>query len=373
MPTTTDRPSEAEAGSAPLAGHDLRAPIRFVDADGCLTQRGGERPVDLDLARVLYRDMVRARFLDREAVALQRQGELSLWLQCEGQEAAQVGSVHALAAHDHVFPSYREHAVGLVRGLSPAELLSQWRGVAHAGWDPFEHRYHFYSLVLGTQTLHAAGYALGCQLDGDDAVTVVYFGDGAASQGDVSEAFNWAATMSLPILFVCQNNQWAISTPTAKQFSAPLHTRAAGFGLRSWWVDGNDALAVHAVTKEAVDGIRAGKGPAFIEAETYRVGGHSTSDDPKRYRTQEELEGWRRRDPLARLRVLLGDLGVAGQWFAEVDEEGRALAMRTRDECRSLQAPDLAELFAEVYAEAHPVLEERAAYEAFSSLVEGGA
>lgn len=373
MPTSTARPIDAEAESASLAAPNLRSPIQFVDADGRLTQRGGERPVDLDLARVLYRDMVRARFLDREAVALQRQGELSLWLQCEGQEAAQVGSVHALAAHDHVFPSYREHAVGLVRGLTPAELLAQWRGVAHAGWDPFEHRYHFYSLVLGTQTLHAAGYALGCLLDGEDAVTVVYFGDGAASQGDVSEAFNWAATMSLPILFVCQNNQWAISTPTTKQFSAPLHTRAAGFGLRSWWVDGNDALAVHAVTKEAVDGIRAGKGPAFIEAETYRVGGHSTSDDPKRYRTQEELDGWRRRDPLTRLRVLLEYHGVGGEWFDEVDEAGRALATRTRDECRSLHAPGLAELFAEVYAEVHPVLQERVAHQAFTSAVGGGA
>lgn len=346
------------------------APIRFVEHDGELTAVGRERGVDLELARVLYRDMVLARALDREAVALQRQGELGLWLQCEGQEAAQVGSTRALADRDHVFPSYREHAVGLVRGLTPGELLAQWRGVAHAGWDAAERNVHFYSLVLGTQTLHATGYALGCKLDGTDAVTVVYFGDGAASQGDVSEAFNWAAVMSLPIVFVCQNNQWAISTPTSAQYATPLHVRAAGFGLRSWWVDGNDALAVHAVTTEAVEGVRAGRGPALVEAETYRIGGHSTSDDPKRYRSAGELEAWRGRDPLNRLRGLLERQGTDADWFAEVDAAGRALAARTRDEAKALQPPDLAELFSEVYAEPHPVERQRAAHEAFVRAVE---
>lgn len=346
-------------------------PVQLVTPDGALTDLGASRRVDVDLARTLFRDMALARALDQEAVALQRQGELGLWLQCEGQEAAQAGSARALRDSDHIFPSYREHAVGLVRGLAPAQLLAQWRGVTHAGWDPFEHRYHFYSLVLGTQTLHAAGYALGCKLEGEDSVTVVYFGDGAASQGDVNEAFNWATTMSLPILFVCQNNQWAISTPTSKQFDAPLHARATGFGLRSWWVDGNDALAVHAVTTDAVESIRAGKGPAFIEAETYRVGGHSTSDDPRRYRTDEELEAWRRRDPITRLGVLLERLGVAAAWFEEVDAESRALALRARQECRALEAPDLADLFVEVYAEPHPVERERDTHRAFSALLEG--
>lgn len=347
------------------------SPIQFVEPRGRLTAAGRDQGVDLKLARVLYRDMLLARSLDREAVALQRQGELGLWLQCEGQEAAQVASVRALDDRDHVFPSYREHAVGLVRGLTPGQLLAQWRGVAHAGWDPFERNFHFYSLVLGTQTLHAAGYALGCKLDGADVVTVVYFGDGSASQGDVSEAFNWAATMSLPILFFCQNNQWAISTPTSKQYGAALHHRASGFGLRSWWVDGNDALAVHAVTSEAVEGIRAGKGPALIEAETYRIGGHSTSDDPTRYRTSEELESWRGRDPIERLRALMEPLGVEARWFAEVESEGRALAARTREECRALEPPNLSELFGEVYAESHPVSRERATYEEFVELVEG--
>ncbi len=353
-------------------GITAASPIRLVDEHGELTEAGRDRRFDIETVRTLYRDMVLARSLDREAVALQRQGELGLWLQGEGQEAAQVGSARALAARDHIFPSYREHAVGLVRGLTPSDLLAQWRGVAHAGWDPSDHNLHFYSLVLGTQTLHAIGYALGCQLDGVDAVTVVYFGDGAASQGDVNEAFNWAATMSLPVLFVCQNNQWAISTPASKQSGSAVHQRAVGFGLRSWWVDGNDVLAMHAVTSEAVDSIRQGQGPALIEAETYRIGGHSTSDDPNRYRTPDELEAWRRRDPIERVRLLLAGMGVDGDWFADVDAAGQALAERTREECRALAAPDLGELFGEVYAEPHPIERERAAYESFVAVVEGG-
>jgi 2-oxoisovalerate dehydrogenase E1 component alpha subunit len=355
--------------SARPAPETAATPYRLVDEDGAPTDPG--RPLDVVLARTLYRDMVLARALDRAAVALQRQGELGLWLQCEGQEAAQVGSARALDDGDHVFPSYREHAVGLVRGLTPGEVLSQWRGVTHAGWDPAAHRYHFNSLVLGTQTLHATGYALGCRLAGDDTVTVVYFGDGAASQGDVNEAFNWAVTMALPVLFFCQNNQWAISTPTAKQFGTPLHHRAAGFGLRSWWVDGNDALAVHAVTSEAVESVRQGKGPAFVEAETYRIGGHSTSDDPKRYRSAEELEAWQARDAVRRLRRLLSAHGTDEGWFGGVDDEGRALAERTRRECRALEGPELAELFAEAYAEPHPVLRQRDAHAAYVAAVAG--
>jgi 2-oxoisovalerate dehydrogenase E1 component subunit alpha len=371
-PPMTPASSAVPVEPAGIRPGDLlgQLPVQFVDPNGRLTATGRNHPLDIGLARGLYRDMVLARFLDREAVALQRQGELGLWLQCEGQEAAQVGSVRALADRDHIFPSYREHAAGLARGLGPGELLAQWRGVAHAGWDPFKQNFHFYSLVLGTQTLHATGYALGCKLDGADAVTVVYFGDGSASQGDVNEALNWAATMSLPILFFCQNNQWAISTPTSKQSGTPLHQRAAGFGLRSWWVDGNDALAVHAVTAEAVEGIRSGKGPAFIEAETYRIGGHSTSDDPKRYRTPQELESWKSRDPIDRLRIVLEDHEVERDWFGAVESEGHALAAKTREECKALQAPDLADLFSEVYAEPHPVERERAAYESFVHLVE---
>ncbi|MDF2467768.1 MAG: Pyruvate dehydrogenase component subunit alpha [Rhodococcus erythropolis] len=342
------------------------APTRFVDASGVLTDAGQEFGVDIELAKVLHRDMARARRLDQEALALQRQGELGLWLQSWGQEAAQVGSMRALRETDYVFPSYREHAAAMVRGIKPDELLAQWRGAAHGGWDSAKYNFHFNSLVLGTQTLHATGYAMGRQLDGADSVVVAYFGDGAASQGDVNEAFNWAAARRLPVVFFCQNNQWAISTPSAQQYAASVHQRAAGFGLRSYFVDGNDALAVHEVTRSAVARVRLGHGPALIEAVTFRMAGHSTSDDPKKYRQASEFEAWDARDPLRRSRVLLTNSGVPESFFATLDQELDELAIETRAACRAIVAPDLDELFETVYADPHPTLvaqrAQRAAY-----------
>ncbi|MEU8335081.1 thiamine pyrophosphate-dependent dehydrogenase E1 component subunit alpha [Micromonospora tulbaghiae] len=319
------------------------------------------------LTRDLYRGMRLARRLDDEAFALQRQGELGLWLQCRGQEAAQVGSVAAVRADDYVFPSYREHAAALWRGIGPADLLRQWRGVAHSGWDPEPYSFHIYTLVLAAQLLHATGYALGVQRDGSDTVVVTYFGDGAASEGDASEAMNIAAVNAAPMVFFCQNNQWAISTPTASQTRTPIHRRGAGFGLRSEWVDGNDVLAVYAVTSAVTAHARSGNGPAIVEATTYRMGGHSTSDDPTRYRTDDELEAWRARDPLARVEALMRAEGWSDEAFlGEIQAEADELADRTRRECLALEAPDLADAFATVLADVPPLLwEERDAFVAY--------
>ncbi|MBB5115906.1 thiamine pyrophosphate-dependent enzyme [Micromonospora echinospora] len=353
---TTDLPRAAEGWT------------QLVTPDGRL-----HPDVDVDrdalghLTRDLYRGMRLARRLDDEAFALQRQGELGLWLQCRGQEAAQVGSVAAVRADDYVFPSYREHAAALWRGIGPADLLRQWRGVAHSGWDPEPYSFHIYTLVLAAQLLHATGYALGVQRDGSDMVVVTYFGDGAASEGDASEAMNIAAVNNAPMVFFCQNNQWAISTPAASQTRTPIHRRGAGFGLRSEWVDGNDVLAVYAVTSAVTEHARAGSGPAIVEATTYRMGGHSTSDDPTRYRTDDELEAWRARDPLARVEALMraegwSDEAFLGQIQAEADE----LADRTRRECLALAAPDLADAFATVLSDVPQLLrEERDAFVAY--------
>jgi len=336
-------------------------PIQFVTPDGRLTDRGRAHGVDLVATQGLYRDMFLARRLDAEALALQRQGELGLWLMSLGQEAAQVGSIRALRETDYVFPSYREHAAALARGIGPADLLRQWRGVSHAGWDPRPHRFHFYSLVLGTQTLHATGYAMGVTRDGTDEIVMTYFGDGASSEGDVSEALNWAGVMAAPIVFFCQNNHWAISTRDAQQTRTRLAQRAAAFGLASYLVDGNDVLAVRAVTAQAAAGVRNGNGPAFIEAETYRMAGHSTSDDPRRYRDEAEVDLWRARDPLQRVRTLLEDFGTDPAFFKELDDEAEDLAVATRQACLSMPDPDMAEFFGTVYADRHPLMERQAA------------
>ena len=210
-----------------------------------------------------------------------------------GQEAAQVGSIRALRDTDYIFPSYREHASALARGIGPADLPAAVAGGFARRLGSAPHRFHFYSLVLGTQTLHATGYAMGVQRDGTDEIVMTYFGDGASSEGDVSEALNWASVMAAPVLFFCQNNHWAISTPDSQQSRTRLAQRAAAFGLESYLVDGNDVLAVHAVTATASANVRSGHGPAFIEAKTYRMAGHSTSDDPTKYRDQAEVDLWR--------------------------------------------------------------------------------
>src|SRR3954468_9481892 len=204
----------------------------------------------------LYRDLVLVRGLDTEAIALQRQGELGLWTSLRGQEAAQIGAGRALRAHDMAFPSYREHGVAWCRGVDPLDLLGLWRGSSPGGVDPHQHKFAPYTIVIGAQTLHAVGYAMGVVRDRavatgnveHDTAVLVCLGDGAMSQGDVSEAFVWAAAQDLPVVFFCQNNQWAISAPVEVQSRAPLHRRSAGFGFPGVRVDGNDVLASLAVT-----------------------------------------------------------------------------------------------------------------------------
>ncbi len=336
-------------------------PVRLLHPDGTyLPDPRWPLEVTDELCRHLHRRMRLARRFDDEALALQRQGELGLWLQSLGQEAAQVGSITALRPDDHVFPSYREHAAALCRGIEPAELLVQWRGNRHSGWDPARYRFHIYTLVLAAQLPHATGYAMGVQRDGTDEIVAAYLGDGASSEGEANEAFNWAAAAEVPLLFFCQNNQWAISTPARLQMRSPLHQRARGFGLAGHLVDGNDVLAVHAVTTGVAAEIRAGGGPALIEATTYRMAGHSTSDDPGRYRTAGELDDWRTRDPIARLEAFMTSRG----WLDDtvrtaVDDECEALAREVRTVCRALAPGEFTDAFATVLARETPLLAEQ--------------
>ncbi len=322
---------------------------------------------DVDI-KGMYRDMVLVRRIDTEAVALQRQGELGLWASLLGQEAAQVGSGRALSARDMAFPSYREHGVAWCRGVEPERLLALFRGATHGGWNPEEHKFHLYTIVIGDQTLHATGYAMGIQRDcAEDEAVIVYFGDGATSQGDVSEAFCWAGVFNAPVVFFCQNNQWAISAPPERQSRIPLYQRASGFGFPGVRVDGNDVLACYAVTRQALRAAREGQGPTLIEAYTYRMGAHTTTDDPTRYRLASELETWRLRDPIERVRAYLARTGQADSaFFEEVAGEADELAARLRAACVAMPDPAPLAIFDHVYAGHSAILdEERAQFAAY--------
>ncbi|MBB4915268.1 pyruvate dehydrogenase (acetyl-transferring) E1 component subunit alpha [Streptosporangium saharense] len=317
--------------------------------------------------RSLYRDLVIVRRLDEEALALARQGELAVWPSLRGQEAAQVGSARALLPGDMAFPSYREHGVAWCRGVDPVRELGSFRGINHAGWDPREHNLHLPTIVIGSQVLHATGYAMGVQRDGAEDAVIAYFGDGATSEGDVNEAFAWAAVQNAPIVFFCQNNQWAISEPTERQSRVPLHRRADGFGFPGVRVDGNDVLACLAVTARALDDARSGLGPTLVEAFTYRMGAHTTTDDPGRYRPRAEAEAWLLKDPVDRVKTHLLSSGAADEAFlAEVEAEAARIGTDMRTRCRELPDPDLDELWDNVYAAEHPLVEdERARFAAY--------
>ena len=324
--------------------------------------------IDAEELKSLYRDLVIVRRIDFEAIALQRQGELGIWASLLGQEAAQVGSGRALTSRDMAFPTYREHGVAWCRGLDPAKLLELYRGVSHGGWDPKEHNFHLYTIVIGSQTLHATGYAMGIQRDGavgeDGEAVIVYFGDGATSQGDVNEAFIWASVNNAPIVFFCQNNQWAISEPLERQSRQPLYQRARGFGFPGVRVDGNDVLASLAVTRKAMQAAREGQGPTLIEAFTYRMGAHTTTDDPTRYRLSAELESWKLKDPIERVKqYLIRSEQAEMSFFDEVEAEATRVGARVRAACLDMPDPAPTTMFDNVLvAETRQLAAERAEF-----------
>ncbi|MBW4032160.1 MAG: pyruvate dehydrogenase (acetyl-transferring) E1 component subunit alpha [Acidobacteria bacterium] len=328
-----------------------------------------------------HRQMVVMRRFDTEAGNLQRQGQLALWIPSIGQEGAQVGSGYAAAPQDHIFPAYREHAVGRIRGLDPMRLIEMLRGLSHGGWVPSETgNFHLYTLVIGSQSLHATGYAMGIALDklngnasgasdqDTDAAVLVYYGDGASSQGDVSEAMIFAASYQTPQVFFLQNNHWAISVPVERQSRTPLYLRGTGFGIPSVQIDGNDVLASYAVTSQGLLDARSGRGPRYIEALTYRMGAHTSSDDPSKYRENDEVAYWGARDPITRYEAYLRGKGVGDDFFSEVAEEAEDLAAEVRARTMTLQDPPTTKIFEHVYTDAHPLVDAQrdwlAAYEA---------
>jgi pyruvate dehydrogenase E1 component alpha subunit len=375
--TDTDDRREAQA-EAVLGDPDVPM-VQLLRPDGTL----GTDPVFSEYAARLdagklkgfYADMAKIRRFDVEATALQRQGQLALWVPLTGQEAAQIGSGRASQPQDYIFPTYREHGVALTRNVDLAELLRQFRGVSNGGWNPKDTNFHLYTLVLAAQTPHAVGYAMGVQREqklnptGEKAAVMVYFGDGASSEGDVHESMVFASSFNAPVVFFCQNNHWAISVPTTVQTRIPLSNRAKGYGFPGIRVDGNDVIAVHAVTEWALDRARRGESPVLIEAFTYRVGAHTTADDPTKYRGSEEEAQWRAKDPLERLEKYLRAEGLADDaFFEQVKADGDELAAYVRKTIHDLETPDIRQAFANTYAEAHPlVAEELAWFEDYSA------
>jgi pyruvate dehydrogenase E1 component alpha subunit len=332
-------------------------PVRILEADGSVV---GD--VDVGLApeqlRALYRHMVRARRLDRECMALQRQGELTVYPPFEGQEAAQIGSAYALGREDWAFPTFRELAAAIVRGVDPVQYLAYHRGTWHGGpYDPRATRFGPICVPVATQICHAVGVAMGLRMDGSDGCALAYFGDGSASEGDFHEGANLAAVFGAPAILFCQNNGWAISVPTGLQTAGEIWERARGLGFPGVRVDGNDVLAVYRVTSEAVQRARAGEGPTLIEALTYRLGPHTTADDAARYRDEDEVERWRAFDPIGRYRAWLLAAGHADEAFvAEVDEEAAAWVGEVRAGITSSEPPPAEWVFDWTFADAGPEL-----------------
>lgn len=365
-------PADSEPTLQLIAPDGTRTPHPELDA-----ALADVTPDDL---RRFYRDMVMVRAADNEATHLQRQGQLGLWASAIGQEGAQIGAGHGSRPQDYLVPTYREHGIAWARGVEPWKLFEPWRGINHCGWDPRELNTHPYMIVLGAQAPHAVGYAMGLVRDGmvgqgdphTDTAVLALFGDGASSEGEVSESFTWAASFELPVVFYSQNNQWAISTATSVQTRVPLAQRSRGWGIPSVRVDGNDVLAVYAVTRLAMDAARAGEGPRFIEALTYRMGAHTTSDDASIYRGKSEEDEWSERDPIRRLAAYLDSINeIDSDFVDQCDTEGHDLAMSLHHHIHGLQDPDIATMFDHVYADEHPLVEqERAGFTRYMSQFE---
>jgi pyruvate dehydrogenase E1 component alpha subunit len=339
-------------------------PVRFLTDEGApargRTTYPEPSPELLDRA---YRAMVIGRRFDAQATALTKQGRLAVYPSSHGQEACQVGAVLALAADDWLFPTYRDSVALVTRGIDPVEVLSLLRGDAHCGYDPRAHHTAPQCTPLATQTLHAAGLAYAERRKGTGRIALAFIGDGATSEGDFHEALNFAAVFSAPVVFFIQNNRYAISVPLEKQTAAPtLSYKGVGYGVRSEQVDGNDPVAVLAVLQTAVEHARSGAGPFLVEAHTYRIGPHTNADDATRYRTDAEVEHWRRRDPIARLETYLRRQGrLTDDAVAAVAAEAEEFAARLRT--RMNADPELApmELFDHVYDTPTPQLREQRA------------
>jgi 2-oxoisovalerate dehydrogenase E1 component alpha subunit len=357
------RPGGVRVTPAPRsrAGRELLPgprPLALLDADGTPTGQDGLPMPGPDVLLGLHRAIVIGRRFDAQATALAKQGRLAVYPSSRGQEACQVGAVHAMRAQDWLFPTYRDCVAIVSRGVDPVEALSLLRGDWHCGYDPYSRRVAPQCTPLATSAPHAVGLAHAARIKGEDTVAVVLLGDGATSEGDTHEALNFAAVWNAPVVFLVQNNGYAISVPLAKQTAAPsLAHKGIGYGIASQQIDGNDPAGVYAAVRAAVQAAASGAGPALIEALTYRVEAHTNADDATRYRSSDEVQDWLARDPLLRLERYLRAAGLLDEgWAAAVTAEAERLAADLRERLNAEPRPDPDELFRHVYARPTPAL-----------------
>jgi pyruvate dehydrogenase E1 component alpha subunit len=339
-------------------------PIRLIDEKGTAVRGkrtdGFEIPSD-DVLLSLYRRMVVARRFDTQVTALTRQGRLATYPSALGQEACEIAAVSALAENDWLFPTYRDTIAVVTRGVPPTEILRAFRGDWHAGFDPMKYRTSTQATPLATQALHAVGLATAAKLKGETTAALAFLGDGSTSEGDAHEAFNFAGVWQAPVVFVIQNNQYAISVPLSRQTHArTLADKAIGYGMPGYCVDGNDVAAMYAVISAALDRAHNGGGPTLIEGITYRMEAHTNSDDPTRYRSASETAEWQTHDPIDRMQKFLTKSGALTSAIAEdITAEGESLAAATRDAMNEEPVIDPLELFDHVYENQRPALLEQ--------------
>jgi len=337
--------------------------FQILKPDGTLQPRA-EPPISDQETFALYKKMVFIRLADQRALMLQRQGRLGTYAPIWGQEACQVGSTYVLQKGDWVFPAFREIGATIMMGISLKQFLLYWMGNEMGSRAPKDINILPVSIPVGTHTLHAVGAAWAAEIKGDKIVTITYFGDGATSKGDFHEAMNFAGVFKTPIIFFCQNNQYAISVPRSLQTaSKTIAQKAIAYGFDGIQVDGNDLFAVIVATKEAAEKARSGNGPTLLEGVTFRFGPHTTADDPTKYRTEKEIEPWRPLDPFVRLRLYLKEKGL---WTEEVEqrinEEGQKEVDQAVKDAEAVPIPDVKEIFEYVFAEMTPPLKEELEY-----------
>ncbi|MBI2545497.1 MAG: pyruvate dehydrogenase (acetyl-transferring) E1 component subunit alpha [Candidatus Aenigmarchaeota archaeon] len=335
--------------------------FQIINEDGKIVNTRDMPRLKKEDFKKMYELMVLSRVFDDTAIALQREGRMLTYASLNGQEASQVGSAFASESKDWFVPTYREHGVFITKGFPLDVLYLYWAGDERGMVIPKDMNALPVSIPIGTQVPHAVGIAWAQKLQEKDAVVLSYFGDGATSKGDFHEGINFAGVFNVPCVFICQNNQWAISVPRAKQTAAEtIAQKAIAYGIPGIRVDGNDVVAVYKIVKDAIERARAGKGPTLIECVTYRMGNHTTADDWKKYRDVNEVEYWKHKDPIERLKKYMQEEGMWNQEYEnQVQQDAKAKISEAVKKFEAVQPPSPLDMFTNIYEELPPEIEEQ--------------